>query len=147
MDTAIGSSATPVAPPADDDPLLGALDELVAAAQANMSAWSDMMSRVERIRELRANGVPYSEITLDDGTSPLIIDVLAANQERLSAAGSRYRRAAVRQLQADGLSKSEIARRMGVTRQRIANLLRGDTDAEHDAEHDDATEIDSEDER
>jgi len=79
-----------------DDPLLEALDELVAAARANMSAWTEMMGRVEQIRELRRQGVPYAEMDLGDNNSPPVIDVLAKNQERLSAAGARYRRAAVR---------------------------------------------------
>ena len=114
------------------DPLLEALDELVAAALANMRAWTEMMSRVERVRELRRQGVPYRDITLDDDSAPKIIDVLTANQERLSVAGARYRRASVRQLRADGMSTSEIARSMGVTRQRVANILRSDTDAAQD---------------
>jgi hypothetical protein len=113
-----------------DDQLLEALDALVSAALENMRAWTEMMSRVEKVRELRRQGVPYAEMSLEDHPSPRIIDVLTANQERLSVAGARYRRASVRQLRDDGVSTAEIARRMGVTRQRVANILRADADAE-----------------
>ena len=112
-------------PSAESDPLLAALDELVATARDNIIVWVRIMGRVDEIRELRRRGTPYSDMSLRaDG--PTIIDAVTGNQERLTATAAQYRRAAVRQLHAEGMRPAEIARAFGVSRQRIAALLSDD---------------------
>jgi len=104
-----------------DDPVLEALDELVAVGRANVVAWMGVMERVAEVREMRLQGISYRNMSLSEGMS--VVEAVAANQERLTAAGAKFRRAAVRQLQAEGLGAAAIARAFGVSRQRVASLL------------------------
>jgi lambda repressor-like predicted transcriptional regulator len=108
----------------DEDPILDALGELVAVGRANIATWVDVMSRVEEVRELRRQGVAYRDMSLEEGVS--IIAAISDNQERLTAAAARFRRASVRELRKEGMSVADIARAFGVTRQRIAALLADD---------------------
>ena len=108
----------------DDDPILDALLELVAVGRANIAAWVAVMTRVEEVRELRRQGVPYSEMELREGES--IINAVSDNQERLTNAAARFRRASARQLRQEGMSVADIARAFGVSRQRVAALLSDD---------------------
>ena len=105
----------------DDDPILDALLELVAVGRANISAWIGVMNRVEEVRELRRQGVSYSEMELREGES--IIAAISDNQERLTSAAARFRRASARQLREEGMAVADIARAFGVSRQRVAALL------------------------
>ena len=104
--------------------MLEALDELVAAGRSNIVAWMGVMSRVDEVRALRSCGTAYKDMTLAEGFS--IAEAVAANQERLTAAAARFRRATVRQLHDEGMTPSAIARAFGVTRQRVAALLTED---------------------
>ena len=105
----------------NDDPILDALLELVAVGRANISAWIGVMNRVEEVRELRRQGVPYSEMELRTGES--IIAAISDNQERLTSAAAKFRRASARQLREEGMAVADIARSFGVSRQRVAALL------------------------
>ena len=110
-----------------------AIDNQVAADEfiAALAALEDMLShlpefataiieRAERIRTLRSKGQPYREIVPQE-QRPLIVELLTANLEMLSAVGSRLRRAEARALYDEGLTMDEIATLFGVSRQRIAN--------------------------
>jgi len=108
----------------DADPVLHALDELVAAARANVSEWEHVISRAERIKELRAGGHPYRAMRIEDD-GPTIIDVVSRNQSRLTDAAAAFRRAIARELVAEGMSRAEIARLFGVSRQRVGMLVSG----------------------
>lgn len=110
----------------DDDPILDSLLELVAVGRANITAWVGVMTRVEEVRELRRQGVPYSQMELREGES--IIAAISDNQERLTTAAAKFRRASAHQLRQEGMSVADIARSFGVTRQRVAALLAGDND-------------------
>ena len=110
----------------DDDPILEALGELVAVGRDNMVAWLGVMARVEQVRELRQQAVPYRDMSLSEGIS--IIGAIRDNQERLTEAAARFRRASARQLREEGMSVAEIARAFGVSRQRVAALLSDDAD-------------------
>lgn len=107
-----------------DDTVLDALEELVAVGRANIVAWVGVMSRVDEVRTLRTQGVAYSDMSLSDGIP--IIGAIGENQERLTAAAARFRRAAVKQLHDEGMGAAAIARAFGVTRQRVAVLLADD---------------------
>ena len=108
--------------PQQHDRLLEALDMLVAAGDANVEAWSALKERVEAIRGQRQRGVMYSQMTLPEGLP--VIEAVTANQERLAVAAAHVRRTIARELQTEGWSASAIARTFGVTRQRVAELLK-----------------------
>ena len=103
-----------------DDPVLAALDELVAAGRQNVIDWMALMTRVDQVREARRRDIDYIEMQLP-GVS--VIDTVTANQERLATAAARFRRVLARELHRNGQSPATIARNFGVTRQRIAALL------------------------
>lgn len=104
-----------------DDPVLEALDELVAVGRSNVVAWMGVMERVAEIRAMRLAGAAYKEMSRGEGVS--VVEAVAASQERLTAAGARFRRAVVRQLHDEGMEAAAIARAFGVSRQRITALL------------------------
>jgi hypothetical protein len=101
------------------DPVLDALDELLRAARANIAMWIEVMDRVDVIRVRRGAGTAYRDIATG---APSLLDLVAGNQERLTAAAAVFRRAVARQLHDEGMSPAEIARAFGVTRQRVGNL-------------------------
>jgi hypothetical protein len=106
----------------DNDEVAAALDELAAAAQANIDDWQAVLGRIARVRELHSGGTPYAEMQIEtDG--PTIIGALSRNQERLTLAGAHVRRALARELSHSGWSQAQIADAFGVSRQRVAALL------------------------
>ena len=105
-----------------DDELLVALDELVAALKDNNARNAEAIRRAEEIKRERALGKPWSEIVTGD--RPLIVELLTRNLEALTTAGSRLRRLEASALHDEGLSMERIGRLFGVTRQRISELLR-----------------------
>ena len=58
------------------DPVLAALDCLVAAGRENVSAWMGIMARVDAVREMRRQGVAYTEMSIPEGVP--IIDAVSA---------------------------------------------------------------------
>jgi DNA invertase Pin-like site-specific DNA recombinase len=109
----------------ESDPVLDALDGILAAARENIVSWVGVMERVEAIREQRRQGTPYAEMKIE-GTTPPIIDTVARNQERLGIAAAALRRAVAHALNEEGMSHADIARAFGVSRQRVGMLLRNE---------------------
>jgi hypothetical protein len=107
---------------ANDDELLAALDELVAALHQNNARNAEAIARAEEIKRERAAGRAWSEIV--SGERPLIVELLTRNLEALTTYGSRLRRLEARALHDEGLSMERIGALFGVTRQRISELLR-----------------------
>jgi hypothetical protein len=113
--------------PEPSDPVLTALDELVRVLHENAALNDSAIRRADLIRRLRERGLRYSEIVpLEE--RPLIVELLTHNLYELSDASSRFRKAEARALYSDGLTMSEIAELFGVTRQRVAALLRSSMD-------------------
>jgi DNA repair photolyase len=107
----------------EDDPVLAALEDLVAALEANASRIKRIVDRASAIRTLREAGLSYSEIVQPDDR-PLIVELITANIEALMAAGGAVRRAEARALHDEGIPMDRIAELFGVTRQRVSALLR-----------------------
>lgn len=105
------------------DEVLEALDELVAALQANSEGNRIALERAALIRRERMAGKRYTEM-VSAQSSPLIVDVLNQNLERLLTAGGRFRRAEARALHDEGMTMERIAELFGVTRQRVSALLK-----------------------
>ena len=124
----------------DDDPTLDSLEELVLVGRQNIANWLGLMTRVDRVRELRREGVAYRDMHIEEGMP--IIDAISTNQDRLTVAAARFRRATAHALASEGLSPSAIARLFGVSRQRVASLLAG-ADAHSDESKPDSAEAEA----
>ena len=88
--------------------------------------------RAEYIRRMRADGKAYSEIVPTE-ERPLIVEMLSTNLERLAEVGSKLRRAEAQALYDEGMTMSQIADLFGVSRQRIAVLVRSPRPDDPDA--------------
>jgi hypothetical protein len=110
-------------PHVPDDPTLLALEELVRAAEEMRGATALVIARAAVIRRSRQQGLPYREI-VHSGDGPLIAELLTDSIRRYQAAGTRFRYAEARALQAEGLTLEQIGQLFGLTRQRIAAILR-----------------------
>jgi hypothetical protein len=106
-----------------DDPVIAALVEVEDAVRHAAELATVILERAEHIRARRSAGLPYRDIVPNE-QRPLIVELLTANLESLSTAGNRLRRMESRALYEEGLTMGEIAILFGVSRQRIAALLR-----------------------
>lgn len=108
---------------ATPDPVLEALDNLVEALTRNVEASEMAMRRAQTIKELRAQGLAYRDIA-DETGSPVVVQLVTANLDRLRVHGAQLRQAQAAALYEEGLTMDQIAALFGVTRQRISALLR-----------------------
>jgi len=102
-----------------------------------------IVERADYIKRLRADGKSYSEIVPTE-ERPLIVEMLSSNLERLSDVGSKLRRAEAQALYDEGMTMAQIAKLFGVTRQRIAVLVRSPRPDDPDARAFEATDDDFE---
>lgn len=105
------------------DPVLEAIEDLVAALEANIAASRKAIERAREIAELRSRGWSYRAIA-ESHDRPLMVQLITDNLDRLADTGSRLRRAQARALHDEGLTMDEIGRLFGVTRQRVSAILR-----------------------
>jgi hypothetical protein len=110
-------------PRAADDDFIAALAVVEDAVSQASEIARSIIERAEHIRVMRRAGMPYREIVPNE-ERPLIVELLTANLELLAGVGSRLRRAEARALYDEGLTMDEIATLFGVSRQRVAVLLR-----------------------
>src|SRR5438445_7227644 len=85
-----------------DDPVLDALDLILGVGRANITSWMLIMERIGRIRKLRSEGVPYTQMSLGDDTR--LIDELTENHRRITEASAQLRNASIVELRDEGLS-------------------------------------------
>jgi predicted XRE-type DNA-binding protein len=114
-----------------DDPLGAAADDLARALRRNVI---EAMKALDRLHDFRANrsaGLEYEDL-IAAPVERSVAEILSESQEQLALAGARFRRAAARMMTQQGVSQSDIARRFGVSRQRIAALLSDEGDAGDD---------------
>jgi hypothetical protein len=124
----VPETATPSPAPAAQrteqmtDLVLDALDDVVMALRDNDRQIETALARAASVRQQRLEGASYSAI-VGGNDEPLLVNLLAENQKRLTQAGARLRRAKARALYAEGKTMDEIAELYGVTRQRISALV------------------------
>ena len=105
------------------DAFLEALTALERTLADNQQRTRLISKRIAQLRRLRANGASYAQIVpIRDG--PLIVQLVTESSAALDLSGASVRRAEARALYAEGLTMEQIARRFGVTRQRVSTLLR-----------------------
>src|SRR3954451_6503764 len=98
------------------------LDDAIEQTLVELSA---TRHRIERLHTERAAGREWRDIS-ETAERPLVVETVTAALDRLSSAGSRFRRAQARELHQSGLSMDGVASLFGVTRQRVSALLRED---------------------
>lgn len=111
------------APDRRKDEVLAALDSLVAALGRNVEASEQAIEQARTISQLRSRGLPYRDI-IDEAGSPLVVQLVTENLERLRVYGAQLRQTQAAALHEEGMTMEEIAAVFGVTRQRISALLR-----------------------
>lgn len=110
------------------DTVLEALERLQEVIEANSARNRAVIDRMLRVRQLRAEGLSYSEIVTAE-EKPLIVEMATDNIAALLQAGAAFRRAEALALHEEGLTMDRIAGLFGVTRQRVSALLREARDA------------------
>jgi DNA-directed RNA polymerase sigma subunit (sigma70/sigma32) len=105
------------------DPVLAALENVKEALARNVEVGTLALERAERLIAEHQAGRPWSDVVPAED-KPLIVELLSANLERLSSAGSRLRRAQAKALHDEGMTMEQIASCFGVTRQRVSALLK-----------------------
>lgn len=111
------------------DRATAALRELDAALLSSIAELTAAHARVETVLAARASGKAWREIANAE-ERPLVVESVTAVLDRLSAVGSRFRRAQAHALHREGLSMERVASLFGVTRQRVSALLRDREDAD-----------------
>ena len=109
------------------DAVLAALEELETVLRETTERNRMAIRRAEAIRRLRKRRRRYREIVPME-KRPLIVELLTQSLAELSEASGRFRTVEARALYDEGLTMAEIADVFGVSRQRIAVLLRRGTD-------------------
>jgi hypothetical protein len=105
------------------DSVIAALDNVREALTLNVEVTTEALAKIEWILGRRGTGESWSAIVPTED-KPLVVEMLSANLERLSAAGSRLRRAQAKALHDEGMTMEQIAVCFGVTRQRVSALLK-----------------------
>jgi hypothetical protein len=106
-----------------DDPALHALRVLDEAIEQTVTELSAARQRIRHLFAERERGREWRDIS-ETAERPLVVETITAALDRLSVAGSRFRRAQARALHQAGLSMDGVASLFGVTRQRVSALLR-----------------------
>jgi len=99
---------------------LAALEEVIAENDKRATL---IKKRMGRIRKARARGMAYSD-TVANEDGPLIVQLLTESSAALDSCGANVRRAEAQALYDEGMTMDQIAKRFGVTRQRVSALLR-----------------------
>jgi DNA invertase Pin-like site-specific DNA recombinase len=111
----------------NSDPVLGAIDHLLSVLEQISRDRVAIAQRAELIRIRREAGVPYAVIVPDE-SPPLIVERTRHSLNELVRAAGRLQRAEARALYAEGLSMDRIASLFGISRQRVADLVKNATE-------------------
>lgn len=106
----------------DADVALLALDRLLSAIDEVEDHFDRIRERADVIKHIRQAGRPYRDIVPME-RQPLVVQLLSTIHDRLSVAGSDWRREEARALHREGVSMEQIATLFGVSRQRVSALL------------------------
>jgi len=106
------------------DEALEALDNLISTIGEVRDLLDRASVQAARVTRRRRTGESWRELVPSE-PRPLVVEMLTMAQERLTAAGSQWRRAQAKALYEEGLTTQGVADLFGVTRQRISALLGG----------------------
>ena len=108
---------------AGGDPLNKALRDLERALDANARRTAQIKRRIAEIRRQRSAGRSYREI-VEATKGDLSVQLITETTQALAEYGARVRRTEALALYNEGMTMEEIAKKFGVTRQRVSALLR-----------------------
>jgi len=100
-----------------------ALRDLDRALEANARRMAQIKRRIAEIRRQRASGRSYREI-VESTKGDLSVQLITEATQALDEVGARVRRTEALALYGEGMTMEEIAKKFGVTRQRVSALLR-----------------------
>ena len=100
-----------------------ALRDLEQALDANARRMAQLKRRIAEIRRQRSAGRSYREI-VEATEGDLSVQLITEATQALAEFGARVRRAEALALYGEGMTMEEIAKKFGVTRQRVSALLR-----------------------
>jgi len=112
-----------------DDALLDSLLEAVAVLERIRDSADGLVADANVLLAQRREGRPWEEI-LRDEPAPGVSVVFADRADALSGASSRLRRAQVDALYRRGVPMHRIGSLLGITRQRVAVLLKATREEE-----------------
>jgi transcriptional regulator with XRE-family HTH domain len=110
---------------APDDAALTTVEHVADTLDAAANDTRAAARRLRRVRTARRNGRRWRDI-LGDSTARELLDLLGSTSRRLTEATTGVRRAMARALLADGLRVRQIAELIGVSHQRISQVINGD---------------------
>lgn len=122
-----GNGADGASDAPSQDVVLDAVETVVRGLMENSARIDEALERAEQIRLQRRLGWTYAQI-VENSTGPLMVELLSTNLQVLHKLGHELRSAEARALRQEGLSAIRIAELFGVSRQRVAALLRPDAD-------------------
>ena len=108
---------------AGGDPFDRALRDLERVLDANARRMAQIKRRIAEIRRQRSAGRSYREI-VEAAKGNLSVQLITEATQALDEFGARVRRAEASALYSEGMTMEEIAKKFGVTRQRVSALLR-----------------------
>jgi hypothetical protein len=100
-----------------------ALEELAVSADEVADDQRRVARRARAMNRQRERGRSWAEI-LDGESEPRLLGLLRGNTRRLAEATGRLAHTLAQGLVREGESRRQIARRLGVTHQRISAMLR-----------------------
>ena len=108
---------------AGGDPFDRALGDLERTLNANAQRMAQIKRRIAEIRRQRSAGRSYREI-VEATKGDLLVRLSTEATQALDEFGARVRRREALALYGEGMTMEEIAKKFGVTRQRVSALLR-----------------------
>jgi hypothetical protein len=102
-----------------------ALDDAVRTARANVENQRLLARRLTRLRAGRDEGRSWHDLLAAEAP-PRVMDLASGVLRGANRTSNRLRRAVAGGLRAEGAGLAAIARRLGVSHQRVSALLRSD---------------------
>lgn len=104
------------------DITLATLDDLAVSLDENAEEEHLLAGRIRKFRAGRAEGRSWADV-LSDESHPGSLELASSVLSRLSGVSAALRRIVARGLRGQGASVAAIAKRFGVSRQRVSALL------------------------
>ena len=98
------------------------LEEVAQAADAVADDQREIARQARALQERRDRGWSWRRV-LDDEASPGIVELMRRSGKRVARATAQLTHMLARELGSEGESRRQIARRLGVTHQRVTAML------------------------